>query len=150
MQAKKEGGGRASVIDADLTLILPSQYWSGSHPHLVLLLLLPPVDPQALLPVAPQPTNCLDVAELGLLHPGEYEVEAPAGPGGGSLKVRCHDGWTVLLARGQDGLQDFSAKTWDDYENGFGLAADGEYWMGLRNIYKYAKHVCANCYPTTK
>ena len=56
----------------------------------------------------PLPANCLEVSEYGLLHPGLYKIRDPtqAHPNTfASIGVSCHDGWTVILARGQQGKQ---------------------------------------------
>ena len=42
-------------------------------------------------------------------------------------------GWMVVQRRVSGGTEDF-ARTWKEYENGFG-SLDGEFWYGLRNIH---------------
>ena len=55
------------------------------------------------------PANCLEVSAYGLLYPGEYRLRDPKLADDVMTRVtipaRCHDGWTIILARGQNGQQ---------------------------------------------
>ncbi|XP_072039206.1 microfibril-associated glycoprotein 4-like [Amphiura filiformis] len=78
-------------------------------------------------------TDCQDLAARGH-ESGAYTLSLPDGLG--SMKVFCDmetdkGGWTVFQRR-FDGSVDFY-RDWDHYDHGFG-DANGEYWLGLRNI----------------
>ncbi len=48
--------------------------------------------------------DCADIFSYGLYAPGVYQIDDPQG-GGGTINVQCHDGWTVILSRGQEGQE---------------------------------------------
>ena len=75
-------------------------------------------------------TDCSVHHAWGYVQPGVYSVARPADPTE-EVEVRCHDGWTVVLARGQEHKVDFGAKTFEEYKDGFGSPYAGEYFMGL-------------------
>ncbi|KAM9305337.1 microfibril-associated glycoprotein 4-like [Gastrophryne carolinensis] len=84
------------------------------------------------------PLDCQEVWDRSQKTDGVYFIF----PHGAQrpLPVYCDrtaDGkiWTVFQKR-QDGSVDFQ-QPWRDYVNGFG-DADGEYWLGLQNIYRLA------------
>ncbi|XP_075034942.1 microfibril-associated glycoprotein 4-like [Mixophyes fleayi] len=86
------------------------------------------------------PMDCQDVRDRNHHTSGVYIIY----PQGAQrpLPVYCDmtaNGmvWTVFQKR-LDGLVDFQ-KSWQDYVNGFGNA-DGEYWLGLQNIYRLTMH----------
>ncbi|XP_040914311.1 angiopoietin-related protein 2-like [Toxotes jaculatrix] len=79
--------------------------------------------------------DCLEALEAGYTTSGMYLLK----PDNGNrlMQVWCdqrHDpgGWTVIQRR-QDGSINFF-RNWDTYKQGFGNI-DGEYWLGLENIY---------------
>ncbi|XP_040211495.1 microfibril-associated glycoprotein 4-like isoform X2 [Rana temporaria] len=81
------------------------------------------------------PLDCQEIRDHGQQADGVYIIY----PQGAQrpLPVYCDmttDGriWTVFQKR-LDGSMDFQ-QSWQDYVNGFGNA-DGEYWLGLQNIY---------------
>ncbi|XP_063788549.1 microfibril-associated glycoprotein 4-like [Pseudophryne corroboree] len=82
------------------------------------------------------PHDCSDVYAQGLSTDGVYMIY----PGGGhspAIPVYCDmtskgGPWTVFQKR-FDGSVSFY-RGWKDYEQGFGRA-DGEYWLGLKNIH---------------
>ncbi len=49
-------------------------------------------------------TDCADVHSYDLYAPGIYQIDDPQGLGD-PVNVQCHDGWTVILARGQVGQE---------------------------------------------
>ncbi|XP_053328027.1 microfibril-associated glycoprotein 4-like [Spea bombifrons] len=84
------------------------------------------------------PLDCQDVWERGFHVDGEYLIylQGPRHP----LPVYCDmttngTAWTVLQKR-FNGSMDFN-RDWKNYLNGFGNA-DGEYWLGLQNVYRLA------------
>ncbi|KAG8010988.1 Angiopoietin-related protein 2 [Nibea albiflora] len=79
--------------------------------------------------------DCLEALEGGYTTSGMYLLK----PDNSNrlMQVWCdqrHDpgGWTVILRR-QDGSVNFF-RNWETYKQGFGNI-DGEYWLGLENIY---------------
>uniref|UniRef100_A0A8C3B0I0 Angiopoietin-like 2a n=1 Tax=Cyclopterus lumpus TaxID=8103 RepID=A0A8C3B0I0_CYCLU len=79
--------------------------------------------------------DCLEALEAGYTTNGMYLLK----PDNGNqlMQVWCdqtHDpgGWTVIQRR-QDGSVNFF-RNWETYKQGFGNI-DGEYWLGLENIY---------------
>ncbi|XP_078508697.1 microfibril-associated glycoprotein 4-like isoform X1 [Lissotriton helveticus] len=81
------------------------------------------------------PLDCDDISEQGDDVDGVYLIY-PAGPGT-PVPIYCDmttDGgkWTVFQKR-FNGSVSF-IRNWSDYKLGFGRA-DGEYWLGLHNIY---------------
>ncbi|XP_040053837.1 angiopoietin-related protein 2 isoform X2 [Gasterosteus aculeatus] len=79
--------------------------------------------------------DCLEALESGYTTSGMYLLK----PDNGNrlMQVWCdqgHDpgGWSVILRR-QDGSVNFF-RNWETYKQGFGNI-DGEYWLGLENIY---------------
>ncbi|KAF7689199.1 microfibril-associated glycoprotein 4-like [Silurus meridionalis] len=88
------------------------------------------------------PADCEDIYNNGSIHNGVYTIY-PAGSAGQPVQVYCDMGckedeshgderWTVIQRR-FDGSVNFF-QPWDEYKNGFGNA-NGEYWLGLENIY---------------
>ncbi|XP_073403618.1 microfibril-associated glycoprotein 4-like [Dendrobates tinctorius] len=82
------------------------------------------------------PVDCQDICDIRGPSCGVYIIY----PQGAQrpLPVYCDvtgDGlvWTVFQRR-LDGSEDFG-RPWQDYVSGFG-SADGEYWLGLQNIYR--------------
>ncbi|XP_069840774.1 microfibril-associated glycoprotein 4-like isoform X2 [Dendropsophus ebraccatus] len=82
------------------------------------------------------PIDCQDVWDNGQPSSGVYIIY----PQGAQrpLPVYCDMTtagmvWTVFQRR-LDGSVRFD-RSWQDYVNGFGIA-DGEYWLGLQNIYR--------------
>ncbi|XP_069591188.1 microfibril-associated glycoprotein 4-like [Ranitomeya imitator] len=82
------------------------------------------------------PVDCQDICDLQGPPSGVYIIY----PQGAQrpLPVYCDvtgDGlvWTVFQRR-LDGSEEFG-RPWQDYVRGFG-SADGEYWLGLQNIYR--------------
>ncbi|XP_063285147.1 microfibril-associated glycoprotein 4-like [Pelobates fuscus] len=83
------------------------------------------------------PYDCCDVYSQGFHSDGVYLI-FPGGTYSQPVHVYCDMAsaggpWTVFQKR-FNGLVDFY-RGWDEYENGFGRA-DGEYWLGLRNIHQ--------------
>ncbi|KAG7480505.1 hypothetical protein MATL_G00056790 [Megalops atlanticus] len=79
--------------------------------------------------------DCLHVLEEGHGNSGMYLVKPENA--NRLMQVWCdqrHDpgGWTVIQRR-QDGSVNFF-RNWETYKQGFGNI-DGEYWLGLENIY---------------
>lgn len=79
--------------------------------------------------------DCLQAMEDGYSISGMYLLKPENA--NKLMQVWCdmrHDpgGWTVILRR-QDGSVNFF-RNWDTYKQGFGNI-DGEYWLGLENIY---------------
>ncbi|KAM4631745.1 microfibril-associated glycoprotein 4-like [Discoglossus pictus] len=84
----------------------------------------------------PYPADCEDVHDMGVESDGVHVIY-PAGPGS-AVPVYCdmttEDGaWTVIQKRFNGSLSFF--RGWNDYKLGFGRA-DGEYWLGLHNMYQ--------------
>ncbi|KAM5152338.1 microfibril-associated glycoprotein 4-like [Mantella aurantiaca] len=82
------------------------------------------------------PQDCADVASVGSKADGVYLIY-PGGKYSNPVPVYCDmttkDGpWTVFQKR-FDGKVSFY-RDWKGYKAGFGRA-DGEYWLGLQNIY---------------
>ncbi|XP_075034931.1 microfibril-associated glycoprotein 4-like [Mixophyes fleayi] len=82
------------------------------------------------------PHDCSDVYAQGLTSDGVYLIY-PGGDLSAAIPVYCDmttkDGpWTVFQKR-FDGSVSFY-RVWEDYKSGFGRA-DGEYWLGLKNIH---------------
>ncbi|XP_026544738.1 microfibril-associated glycoprotein 4 [Notechis scutatus] len=81
------------------------------------------------------PLDCEDIYDQGSETDGVYLI-FPAGPSV-PVPVYCDmttdDGkWTVFQKRFNGSISFF--RGWNDYKFGFGKA-DGEYWLGLQNIY---------------
>ncbi|XP_066517014.1 angiopoietin-related protein 2a [Hoplias malabaricus] len=79
--------------------------------------------------------DCLQALEEGHTNSGMYLVKTENG--NKLMQVWCdqrHDpgGWTVIQRR-LDGSVNFF-RNWETYKQGFGNI-DGEYWLGLENIY---------------
>ncbi|XP_059213828.1 angiopoietin-related protein 2-like [Centropristis striata] len=79
--------------------------------------------------------DCLEALEGGHTTSGMYLLKLLKG--NRFMQVWCdqrHDpgGWTVIQRR-QDGSVNFF-RNWETYKQGFGNI-DGEYWLGLENIY---------------
>ncbi|KAM9307314.1 angiopoietin-related protein 2-like isoform 1-T2 [Pholidichthys leucotaenia] len=79
--------------------------------------------------------DCLEALDSGYTTSGMYLLKPDKG--NRLMQVWCdqrHDpgGWTVIQRR-QDGSVNFF-QNWDTYKQGFGNI-DGEYWLGLENIY---------------
>ncbi|KAM5152337.1 microfibril-associated glycoprotein 4-like [Mantella aurantiaca] len=82
------------------------------------------------------PVDCEDVNDMGADTDGVYVIY-PSGPSS-AVPVFCDmttdDGkWTVIQKRANGSVSFFRGYT--DYKSGFGRA-DGEYWLGLNNIYQ--------------
>ncbi|XP_053550134.1 microfibril-associated glycoprotein 4-like [Bombina bombina] len=83
------------------------------------------------------PHDCSDVFhKQGLTSDGVYLIY-PSGPNSPAVPVYCDmtssgGPWTVFQKR-FDGSVNFY-RGWEEYKSGFGRA-DGEYWLGLQNIY---------------
>lgn len=82
------------------------------------------------------PVDCEDVHDLGADANGVYVIY-PSGPSS-AVPVYCDmttdDGkWTVIQKRFNGTVSFF--RGYADYKTGFGRA-DGEYWLGLNNIYQ--------------
>ncbi|XP_042559556.1 microfibril-associated glycoprotein 4-like, partial [Clupea harengus] len=85
------------------------------------------------------PVDCADLHDHYPTKPsgsGVYTI-FPGGPYSTPLKVYCDmetkgGGWTVIQRR-MDGTVNFN-RPWYHYKKGFGNE-DGEYWLGLENIY---------------
>ncbi|XP_072420515.1 angiopoietin-related protein 6 [Chiloscyllium punctatum] len=78
--------------------------------------------------------DCLQVLEDGHRSSGIYLIKPTTNR---LMQVWCDhqegpSGWTVIQRR-QDGSVNFF-RTWESYKQGFGNI-DGEYWLGLENIY---------------
>uniref|UniRef100_A0A8C3AWE2 Angiopoietin-like 2a n=1 Tax=Cyclopterus lumpus TaxID=8103 RepID=A0A8C3AWE2_CYCLU len=100
---------------------------------------MPPLSPGAFVDHFISPAgpfkDCLEALEAGYTTNGMYLLK----PDNGNqlMQVWCdqtHDpgGWTVIQRR-QDGSVNFF-RNWETYKQGFGNI-DGEYWLGLENIY---------------
>ncbi|KAM9337933.1 angiopoietin-related protein 2-like [Symphorus nematophorus] len=79
--------------------------------------------------------DCLEALDGGYTTSGMYLLKPDKG--NKLMQVWCdqrHDpgGWTVIQRR-QDGSVNFF-RNWETYKQGFGNI-DGEYWLGLENIY---------------
>ncbi|XP_076019933.1 angiopoietin-related protein 2a [Genypterus blacodes] len=79
--------------------------------------------------------DCLQAMEDGQTNSGMFLIKPD--DSNRLMQVWCdqrHDpgGWTVIQRR-QDGAVNFF-RNWDTYKQGFGNI-DGEYWLGLENIY---------------
>ncbi|KAK7165586.1 hypothetical protein R3I93_005603 [Phoxinus phoxinus] len=91
-----------------------------------------------------KPADCSDVYKAGLTLSGIYSI-FPAGDV--PVWVYCHlvsdgkeednGGWTVIQRR-MDGRINFY-RPWDQYKRGFG-ATEGEYWLGLENMYQLTRN----------
>ncbi len=48
-------------------------------------------------------TDCANLHGYGLLSPGVYQIKDPkqGADDDGKINAYCHDGWTVILARGE-------------------------------------------------
>ncbi|XP_040211917.1 microfibril-associated glycoprotein 4-like [Rana temporaria] len=82
------------------------------------------------------PIDCEDVHDQGADADGVYVIY-PSGPSS-AVPVYCDmttdDGkWTVIQKRSNGTMSFF--RGYSDYKTGFGRA-DGEYWLGLHNIYQ--------------
>uniref|UniRef100_A0A182MVV9 Fibrinogen C-terminal domain-containing protein n=1 Tax=Anopheles culicifacies TaxID=139723 RepID=A0A182MVV9_9DIPT len=107
--------------------------------------------------VKPEDLNALiaqitdKIKESGEFAPSSYEScsDLPAGSPSGLYKLRgefstpqtayCDQdyegsGWLVFQRR-FNGMTDFY-RTWNEYQNGFGDIASGEFWWGLKNLYR--------------
>ncbi|KAM6948886.1 angiopoietin-related protein 1-like [Aplochiton taeniatus] len=83
--------------------------------------------------------DCLQAQEAGHTTSGMYLVKP--GEAKRPAQVWCEQGmdnggWTVIQSR-RDGSVNFF-RNWDSYKSGFGNI-DGEYWLGLENIYNLGK-----------
>ena len=86
------------------------------------------------------PADCTDLTTRGPYTSGPYTIQPS--DDSGNLRVHCdmdtdNGGWTVFQRR-FDGSVSFYRR-WHDYEEGFG-SAHGEYWLGLRHIYRLLQH----------
>uniref|UniRef100_A0A3P8T9T8 Angiopoietin like 2 n=1 Tax=Amphiprion percula TaxID=161767 RepID=A0A3P8T9T8_AMPPE len=79
--------------------------------------------------------DCLEALDSGYTTSGMYLLKPDSG--NRLMQVWCDQtqdfgGWTVIQRR-QDGSVNFF-RNWETYKQGFGNI-DGEYWLGLENIY---------------
>nr|XP_045621863.1 trichohyalin-like [Procambarus clarkii] len=85
-------------------------------------------------------TDCAALYCLGSREDGVYTIYLPKDEEEHqSVSVWCDmttdgGGWTVFLARQEQGAQENFARNWEDYKTGFGRASS-EYWLGNEVIH---------------
>ncbi|KAK1795857.1 hypothetical protein P4O66_008964 [Electrophorus voltai] len=108
---------------------------------------VPPTTDPLGVPLPPQGTltsdgpfrDCFSVRQAGHSNSGMYLLKAEGSDK--LIQAWCehgldNGGWTVFQRR-KDGSVNFF-RNWENYKKGFGNI-DGEYWLGLENIYSLAK-----------